>query len=326
MFLTPFAHTAMHPGARARLLPQRESAQSLPMDEQERDTGQVRRGFASHPREWLDNRYVYPVLSRRARGVSIGVNLNPDKVCNFDCVYCQVDRTIPPTLRKVDVEVVRRELDAMLGLAVSGRLFDGPPFDAVSPDLRRINDIAFSGDGEPTISPQFAECVRVAAEVKAAHGLGDVKIILITDACYLTRPAVREALARMDANNGEIWAKLDAGTEDYYRLINRPSHPLRHVLDNIIDAARVRPVVIQSLWMLVRGEPAPDAEVEAFAERLNEILTAGGRIRLVQLYTIARGTAEPWVSPLANEQLDHIAAIVRGRCPAPVECFYGVGG
>ncbi len=286
----------------------------------------AKRAFASHSRDWRQNHYVYPVLSRRARGVSIGVNLNPDKACNFDCVYCQVDRTVPPTVRKVDLAVLRRELDEMLGLAAGGRLFEDPPFRNVPPVLRRINDIAFSGDGEPTACPQFPESVRIAAELKAAHRLDDVKIVLITDACFLSRPGVRGALEVMDRNNGEIWAKLDAGTEEYYRRINRARVPLRHVMENIIDAARVRPIVIQSLWMLVHGQPASDAEVEAFADRLNEVTAAGGRIKLVQLYTIARHTAEAYVSPLSNAQLDHVASVVRARCDIPIECFYGVEG
>lgn len=287
------------------------------------DTADLPDPFASHSRHWRHNLYVYPVISRRARGLSVGVNLNPDKACNFDCVYCQVDRSIPPVVRKVDLDVLRRELDDMLRLATTGKLFAEPPFDHVPPEVRRFNDIAFSGDGEPTASPQFADAARLAAELKAAHRLDPVKIVLITDACYLTRPSVRDALRTLDRNNGEIWAKLDAGTEDYYRLVNRPNYPLRHVLDNILDAARVRPVVIQSLWMRIRGVPAPDAEIEAFADRLNEILAAGGRIRLVQIYTIARRTAESWVEPLLTAELDRVADLVRRRVSLPLDVFPG---
>jgi wyosine [tRNA(Phe)-imidazoG37] synthetase (radical SAM superfamily) len=284
----------------------------------------VHDAFASHPRDWRENRYVYPVLSRRSGGLSIGVNLNPDKACNFDCVYCQVDRTVPPTVRKVDVEILRRELDRLAGLAASGAIFDEPPFDAAPPALRRLNDIAFSGDGEPTTSPEFLPAVQAAAQIKAAHGLDDVKIVLITDACYLTRPKVREALAILDANNGELWAKLDAGTEAYYRRVNRPNYPLTHVMENIVDAARIRPVVIQALWMRIDGAPPPAAEVEAFADRLNEIRVAGGTIKLVQVYTIARQPAESYVTPLADGEVDAIAATVRERCDVPVATYYGL--
>lgn len=296
------------------------------MEQSSASGGDPAKAFAEHSRNWHRNLYVYPVLARRSRGLSIGVNLNPDKVCNFDCIYCQVDRTVPPIVRKVDLAVLREELGHMLRLAASGELFAAPPFDRAPEALRRTNDIAFSGDGEPTACPQFAECVGLAAELKGSLGLRDVKIVLITDACFLARPAVRDALAVLDRSNGEIWAKLDAGTEEHYRRVNRPSHPLRHVLDNILDAARVRPVVIQSLWMRIEGRAAPDAEVEAFADRLNEILSAGGQIKRVQIYTVARRTAEAYVEPLANADLDRLASIVRGRAPAVVETFYGSGG
>src|SRR4051812_33744144 len=111
--------------------------------------------FTLHSRAWQANRYVYPVVSRRSKGLSIGVNLNPDKVCNFDCIYCCVDRTTPPVVRKVDLELLRGELDQMIGLAGSGELFTQPPFDQTPPHLQRINDVAFSGDGEPTSFPKF---------------------------------------------------------------------------------------------------------------------------------------------------------------------------
>ena len=82
----------------------------------------------------------------------------------------------------------------MLGWASDMSIFDNPRFINLAPELRRVNDIAFSGDGEPTISPVFREAVEIAAEVKRAHGLGDIRIILLTDACHLTRPEVVEAL------------------------------------------------------------------------------------------------------------------------------------
>ncbi len=104
----------------------------------------------SHPRDWRSNLYVYPVISRRSGGLSIGINLNPDTACNFDCVYCQVDRSTTPRVREVDPERVRDELERMIAEAQSGRLFEDPAFAGVPDNYRWIKDIAFSGDGEPT--------------------------------------------------------------------------------------------------------------------------------------------------------------------------------
>src|SRR4029079_630944 len=175
--------------------------------------------FTQHSRSWQQNRYVYPVISRRSKGLSIGVNLNPDKVCNFDCVYCCVDRTTPPTVTEVDLDVLREELDHLLTLAASGELFAQPPFDQTPEPLRRLNDIAFSGDGEPTSYPRFLNACRIASDLITACGLAPPpNIVVITNATLFHRPDVQRALKFLDHHNGEIWAKLDAGTEAYYRL------------------------------------------------------------------------------------------------------------
>ena len=276
-------------------------------------TGQdkLRAFYADHGRAWRDNLYVYPVISRRAGGLSIGINLNPDKACNFNCVYCQVDRTVPPKVRTVEFARLRTELEATVRGAVTGTLFQDPHFAGVPGTHRRIADIAFSGDGEPTTSPYFLPAVQMAAGVREAFKLEHARIVVITDASFLRRPAVREAMAVLDANNGEVWAKLDAGTEEHYRLINRSQTPFTTILENIRETARERRIAIQSLWMNVRGQPPAEAEVHAFAERVREIVEAGGRIRMVQVYTIARRTAETYVTPLDAAALERIAAVVR---------------
>ncbi len=284
----------------------------------------MREAYRRHERRFADNLYVFAVVSRRSHGVSVGVNLNPGKECNFDCVYCQVDRGVPPKVRKVDLARLESELDGVLSAAADGSLYDAPPFSAVEPADRWVRDIAFSGDGEPTTSPQFGEAVRLAAAARERFGLERTKIVLITDAAYLKRPAVKDALTLLDTANGEIWAKLDAGTERYFQLVDRPNVSLKQVLDAILDAARARPVVIQSLWMRLHGEAPPDEEVAAYCDRLLEVLTAGGRLKAIQVYTIARKPTEPWVAPLADDELDRIATVVASRVPVPVETYYGV--
>jgi wyosine [tRNA(Phe)-imidazoG37] synthetase (radical SAM superfamily) len=278
-----------------------------------------------HRRNFAENNYVYAVVSRRSKGVSIGVNLNPDKVCNFDCVYCQVDRKTPPVVRDVDEARLLEELDDMLKLVTTGRLFEHERFRQTPPALRSLNDIAFSGDGEPTTCPRLLEIVQAAAELKRRRGLDDVKLVLITNATMFHRPAVREALAVLHANNGEVWAKLEAGTEAYFQQIDRTTIPFRRVLDNITEAAKVRPVVIQALFLRLHGSPPPAAELEAFCDRLNAILTAGGRIKLVQVYTVAREPAETFVDALSAAEVDAIVALVQNRTGLPAEPFYGPG-
>ena len=166
-----------------------------------------------HTRVFRDLVFVYPVISRRSRGLSIGVNLNPDKRCNFDCVYCEVDRRTPGRAESVNLAQLRAELGWLLRYALDGGLATQPKFDAVPELTRVIRDIAFSGDGEPTMVPNFDACVRVVADVKRDLGLAATKLVLITDSAGLDKASVRCGLALMDTNDGEFWCKLDAGTE-----------------------------------------------------------------------------------------------------------------
>lgn len=283
-----------------------------------------------HPRNWRENKFVYPVLSRRSKGISIGVNLNPDKVCNFDCIYCQVDRRSEAETRFVETDRLLGELDHMLGLVTSGRLFEEEPFRDVPADRRRLNDIAFSGDGEPTTFKNFDEIIASVVELKRHHAEGvagagptgssgvppvhqldQVKLVLITNASMFHRPAVERGLKLLDENHGEIWAKLEAGTDAYYQLVERTKIPFQQILDNITAAAKVRPVVIQSLFMRIQGEPPSESEIDAFCGRLRDILSAGGKIQLVQVYTVARPPAESFVTPLTADELEGIAAKIR---------------
>jgi wyosine [tRNA(Phe)-imidazoG37] synthetase (radical SAM superfamily) len=274
-----------------------------------------------HRRELDENRYVYAVLSRRSGGVSIGVNLNPDKVCNFDCIYCQVDRTTPGRYRRVDLGVLEQELRDILAKARSGDLLEYPPFSGIPAPLRQVKDIAFSGDGEPTTYPRFKEVVELAVRAKNEAGLGHLKIVIITNGTMFHRPKVRETLAVLDRHNGEIWAKLDAGTEEYYHLVDVTTIPFRQVLDNILEAARHRPIVIQSLFMRVHGVGPDRREISAYCDRLREIVAKGGKLNLVQVYTVARRPAQDYVTPLSNAEVDAIAEAVR-QIPLPAVSFY----
>jgi wyosine [tRNA(Phe)-imidazoG37] synthetase (radical SAM superfamily) len=251
------------------------------------------------------------------------VNLNPDKVCNFDCIYCQVDRTRQSETRFVETPAMLAELDSMLSLAASGDIFKTEKFRDTPPALRRLNDIAFSGDGEPTTYRNFDEIIAACADLKRRHGLDDVKMVMITNASMFHRPHVRRGLEILDANQGEIWAKLESGTEAYYKLVERTPIPFRQILDNITDAARVRPLVIQALFMRINGEPPPSEEQAAFCDRLNEIVATGGQIKLVQIYTVARQPAESFVTPLTDAEVDALTDLVRRRTILPAAAYYG---
>jgi wyosine [tRNA(Phe)-imidazoG37] synthetase (radical SAM superfamily) len=155
----------------------------------------------------------------------------------------------------------------------------------------------------------------------------DIKIVLITDAGGLDRPDVKRGLEIMDTNNGEIWAKLDAGTEDYFNLINRTKIPFARILKNISEAAKVRPIVIQSLFLKIHDVGPSHDEITTFCQRLREI----GNIKLVQIYTVARKAmtvvdgvpAWQFVSALSNAEVDAITERVQKEADVNAKSFYG---
>jgi wyosine [tRNA(Phe)-imidazoG37] synthetase (radical SAM superfamily) len=288
--------------------------------------------FSSHPRRFQENLYVYPVLSRRAGGISIGVNLNRDQFCNFRCIYCQVDRkkdaeiaeTRSQSENRIDLPRLAEELNETIKRYLSGDLLQSGCFRGSPETMLRLNDIALSGDGEPTACPDFAASVAVCAEARKRHRLDDVKLVLITNATLLNRPAVEEGLKILDANNGEIWAKLDAGTEAYYRQVDRSPVPWPKILENLQKTARTRPIVIQTLFMRIHGQSPSPEELAAYIERLREIRSDGGRIKLVQVHTIARYPAEPYAEPLTNAEVDRMAQTIQQETQLPVAAYYGM--
>jgi wyosine [tRNA(Phe)-imidazoG37] synthetase (radical SAM superfamily) len=272
------------------------------------------------PRENLGNRFVYTVISPRARGLSVGLNLNPDKRCNFDCVYCEVNRSSPARNLQLDVSTMVSELERTLESVRSGEIRRQPGYLRVPPEVLQLRHVALSGDGEPTLSRDFAEVVEAVVHLRAGGRFPFFKLVLITNACGLHRPEVAQALNLLTSRD-EIWAKLEAGTQGYMDRVNRPDRVIEQVIANILQVAQRRPVVIQSLFPAIGGGPPPASEIDAFAGRLHELKQAGALIRLVQIYSATRSTANPACGHLPLRVLSQIARRVRQVSGLPAEVF-----
>jgi wyosine [tRNA(Phe)-imidazoG37] synthetase (radical SAM superfamily) len=274
----------------------------------------------AYPRQFLGNRFVYAVVSSRARGLSIGVNMNPDKRCNFDCDYCEVNRTTPALEKSLDVDVMADELQRTLALAYSGELRDIPYYHDTPADLLELRHVALSGDGEPTLCPNFLEAVRAVVHVRALGRFPFFKIVLFTNATGLNSREVQDGL-KLFTQPDEIWAKLDAGTQHYMEDVNRPDCSLEKILDNILLVARQQPVIIQSLFPLLNHEEPSAEEIEQYALRLNNLRRAGAQIPLVQIYSAARPSAHSKCGHLPLKTLVRIAERVREVSGLKAEVF-----
>lgn len=272
------------------------------------------------PREFFGNRFVYAVISARARGLAIGVNMNPDRHCNFDCEYCEVNRKQPVRETILDLEVMAEELQRMLAQAHSGELQRSELYHSTPADLMRLRHVTLSGDGEPTLCPNFLQAVETVVHVRALGKYPFFKIVLVTNATGLDLPEVQDGL-KLFMPQDEIWAKLEAGTQQYMEAVNHPDCSLEKIVSNILTIARHRPVIIQSLFPLINGQEPPAEEIEQYAQRLAELKRAGAQIPLVQIYSATRPMVHSHCGHLPLRTLARIAQTVKKISGLNAEVF-----
>jgi wyosine [tRNA(Phe)-imidazoG37] synthetase (radical SAM superfamily) len=212
------------------------------------------------------------------------------------------------------------ELKQTLALVLSGRLRERPWYRSLPDELLQLRHVALSGDGEPTLSPKFAEALQAVVHVRALGGFPFFKLVLLTNATGLDLPHVQEGL-KYFTRSDEVWAKLDAGTQAYMNKVNRAEVPLEKVLSNIATLGRHRPVVIQSLFPAINGEEPPLEEIEQYANRLSELKGAGAEIPLVQIYSATRPTPSSEFGHLPLKALSRIAQTVRHATGLRAEVF-----
>jgi wyosine [tRNA(Phe)-imidazoG37] synthetase (radical SAM superfamily) len=271
-------------------------------------------------RTYLGNEFVYCVISQRAHGLSVGVNMNPDKRCNFDCVYCEVDREQRHRgSARVGVHAMIEELQRVLHLAHTKQLRQHS-FEHVPDELLTLREVALSGDGEPTLCPNFSEVVQAVAHLRAKRLIPFFKIVLITNCSGLHLLDVQEGVNLLTRED-EVWAKLDAGTQTYMEAINRTEIRIEQVLENILELGKKRPVIIQSLFARIDGADPPDKEIEAYAQRLRELKEGGANISLVQIYSAHRPVVNQTCVHLPLRALSRIAKRVREISGLQAEVF-----
>ena len=241
----------------------------------------------NHRRDSAGLRYIYPVISRRARGVSIGVNLNPNNACNWACIYCQVEnlqRGGPPPL---DIGLLESELDGFLHEIHEGDFMQR----AVPPEAQRLMDVAFSGNGEPTSTAEFDQAVAVVCDVLARRALlPQLKVRVITNGSFLHRAGVAAGLSRIAAVGGEVWFKLDRVTSAETALINGVRQSPERVLHALGKCAKLVPTWLQTCWFAVDGLPPSREAEDAYCAFLARVATL---VRGVHLYGLARPSLQP---------------------------------
>lgn len=237
-----------------------------------------------------------PIHSRRL-GVSLGVNLMPSdgKICSFDCLYCEAGYNAQgagnaglPSRERVASDL-EEKLSAMRRA--------GDPLDVIT----------FSGNGEPTLHPEFPAIVDTVISLRDRY-YPEAKISVLSNSTRIFDPAVADALKRVDNNI----LKLDSAVEETMRLLDRPNSP-DFTVSRVVESLRqfAGQAIIQT--MILRGEHdgqvidnTTPREVEALIAAYREI-----KPREVMLYSIDRSTPEEKLRKVERPELERIAARVR---------------
>ncbi len=255
----------------------------------------------NHDRDAVGMTYLYPVVSRRAGGVSIGINLNPNSACNWHCAYCQVPGLVRGTAPGIGLEQLKHELTAMLDDVIDGSFMQ----ERVPENCRKLCDIAISGNGEPTSCSNFDEIVRLIVEVMQSFNLGDdVKLRLITNGSYLHKPNVQAGLELMSHSNGEVWVKVDSATAEGIKRINGITATSELLFKQVKGAAKLCPTWIQTCMFTWDGSEPSDAEVNAYLVFLQRVKAEAVPVKGVLLYGLAR--------PSMQVEAKHLGALTSG--------------
>lgn len=267
----------------------------------------------NHSRDIAGLKYIYPVLSRRAGGLSIGVNFNTNNACNWRCIYCQVPNLTVGAAPEMDFQLLEEELRFFLHEVLHGDFYQR---FQVAENQRVIKDIAISGNGEPTSLKGFAKAIELIGQVATELGVfPNSHYVLITNGSLVHQPKVQAGLKVLKAYSGEVWFKFDSATDEGLVLMNNTRQSYQTHLKNLLLAAQCCPTKLQTCLLDYDGNGLSEKEKLAFLTLLKKIKAEGVSLQQVMLYTIARPSLQPEASrlaPLSIAVLNEFAAEIRG--------------
>ena len=264
-----------------------------------------------HSRDSAGMRYVYPVVSRRAGGVSVGINLNTNNACNWRCIYCQVPDLKLGTAPAIDLTLLEQELRGFLQELLHGDFMQ----QRVPEAARRINDIALSGNGEPTSAKEFVQVIALIGRLQKELTLPPhIKLILITNGSLMHRPNVQEGVRLMAGFNGELWFKLDRASVTGMQAVNNTQSSMDKVRKNLVTAISLCPAWLQTCWFALDGQAPTKQDEDDYLDFIAGLLHDNIKPQGVLLYTLARPSLQPeapHLQALSQQQLETFAERIR---------------
>ena len=235
-------------------------------------------------------KYIYgPVKSRRL-GMSLGISLAPYKICNFDCIYCQLGKTGELTCERkeyIKIEDAFNELKSWL--------------QNNAEEAKNLNYITISGSGEPTLNIKIGELIK---EIKAITAIA---VAVITNASLLNAIEVRGALLNADL----IIPSLDTVIPEVFNKINRPHQNIK--IEEIINGlVSLRKEFRGKIWLEVMLVRQVNDDLR-YIKKLKEVIE-GINPDKIQLNSPVRMTAEPDISAVDKNKLGKIKEILGAKC------------
>ena len=245
---------------------------------------------SNHSSDIVGLKYVYPVLSRRAGGLSIGINFNTNNACNWRCIYCQVPHLTTGGAPALDFRLLEHELRSFLDNVLHGDFYDRFEVDA---DKRVIKDIAIAGDGEPTSLKEFGPAVELIGKIATEAGVfPQSDYVLITNGSLVHQARVQEGLRVLKRYGGEVWFKLDSATDEGRALYNNSGQSAKAGVENLIISAKLCPTKLQTCLFDLDNQGLPEKERLAYLDLLKSI-KADVCLQRIMLYTLARPSLQP---------------------------------
>ena len=261
-----------------------------------------------HSRELSGLKYIYSVISRRAGGLSIGVNLNVNNACNWQCIYCEIPNLTRGTPPPIQLDLVEQELRFFLHEIIHGDYME----KNVSVEDRHLKDIAFSGNGEPTSAEEFPEVILIVKKILEEFNLlNKIKIRLITNGSLMHKASVIKAVEMLKEMNGEVWFKVDSATEGSIKTINQVNLKPHQILERLRNSINVCPTFVQTCIFTIDGKGPSEKDIDAYLQLVGEVKT---NIQGVHLYGLARPSLQPQTKSLgriSQEALEDIAIKLR---------------
>jgi len=272
--------------------------------------------YSKHRRLSEFERLVYPVVSRRSGGLSLGINLNPTKKCTFDCVYCQVDRKVRIENLEVDLTKICQELAYWINLILEkDKRYRGYP----------LKDISIAGDGEPTTVNILPALMKKMIEFRSKYNLESCKLILFTNGSNIDRSDLDDILPEFIKNNGEIWFKLDYWDQESLTQINRTKVSAERLINNLRNTGSKFPLILQSCFFSWKGEKYQNHKYEKYVKLIRQLLKEGVQIDRIQAYTLARTPAEKEAVAWSNEEMDLLVKYLQNHLAIAIEKYYADG-